>query len=47
MAAGSLGDGYRRGGHPTGGFPAPGRGYVTDWGTSEHPMAGWHTNPVA
>ena len=30
-----------------GGFPAPRRGYVTDWGTSEHPMAGWHTNPVA
>jgi uncharacterized membrane protein YdbT with pleckstrin-like domain len=36
-----------RGGHPTGGFPMPGRGHVTEWGASEHPMTGWRTKPVA
>jgi uncharacterized membrane protein YdbT with pleckstrin-like domain len=44
---GYLGDDSGRGGHPTGGFPVPGRGYVTEWGTSEHPMTGRRTKPVA
>ncbi len=57
-SAGYLGEERRWGsGHPTGGWgtggspaegsPTQGRGYVTDWGTSEHPMTGWRTNPVA
>jgi uncharacterized membrane protein YdbT with pleckstrin-like domain len=31
----------------SGGFPSAGPGYLTDWGTSEHPMAGWRTDPVS
>ena len=47
--AGYLGEQYRRGsGWPTGGFPTGGHGggFVTDWGTTEHRTASFHTDPV-
>jgi hypothetical protein len=49
--AGYLGEEYRRGGHPTGGwgsggFPTGGPAYVTDWGTREHRTATFQTDPV-
>ncbi len=48
-SAGHLGEDYRRrAGWGTGGFATGGHGagFVTDWGTTEHRTASFHTDPV-